>query len=99
MTGLQWLASETWATYTVLQTPHFMPYLRGTLGIAIRRGEIPGLKDFLLKIHPDNDPDNSHENSIVSILVNLILNWFVYLCLSLNCVSSGQAVLGAHISV
>ena len=65
VTGLQWIASESWSTYIGLQTPHFMPLLRGTLGVAIRRGEIPGLNDFLLKIHPDNDPEN-HENSIVS---------------------------------
>uniref|UniRef100_A0A8C6WJB5 G-protein coupled receptors family 3 profile domain-containing protein n=1 Tax=Neogobius melanostomus TaxID=47308 RepID=A0A8C6WJB5_9GOBI len=44
VTGLQWIASEAWATATVLQTPQLMPYLAGTLGIAIRRGEIPGLK-------------------------------------------------------
>uniref|UniRef100_A0A3B3ZZN5 G-protein coupled receptors family 3 profile domain-containing protein n=1 Tax=Periophthalmus magnuspinnatus TaxID=409849 RepID=A0A3B3ZZN5_9GOBI len=46
VTGLQWIASEAWTTATVLHTPHFIPYLRGTLGIAIRRGEIPGLKEF-----------------------------------------------------
>uniref|UniRef100_A0A3B4A7I7 G-protein coupled receptors family 3 profile domain-containing protein n=1 Tax=Periophthalmus magnuspinnatus TaxID=409849 RepID=A0A3B4A7I7_9GOBI len=49
VTGLQWIASEAWTTATVLHTPHFIPYLRGTLGIAIRRGEIPGLKEFLLQ--------------------------------------------------
>uniref|UniRef100_A0A3Q2ZYH4 Extracellular calcium-sensing receptor-like n=1 Tax=Kryptolebias marmoratus TaxID=37003 RepID=A0A3Q2ZYH4_KRYMA len=50
LTGLQWLASEAWTTAAVLQTPHLMPYLGGTLGIAIRRGEIPGLRNFLLEI-------------------------------------------------
>lgn len=53
MTGLQWLASEAWTGAAVLQTPHLMPYLRGTLGIAIHRGEITGLRDFLLQIRPD----------------------------------------------
>uniref|UniRef100_A0A7N8Y6D2 Extracellular calcium-sensing receptor-like n=1 Tax=Mastacembelus armatus TaxID=205130 RepID=A0A7N8Y6D2_9TELE len=51
VTGLQWIASEAWTSATVLQTPRLMPYLGGTLGIAIRRGEIPGLRDFLLQIH------------------------------------------------
>uniref|UniRef100_A0A3B4AAJ1 G-protein coupled receptors family 3 profile domain-containing protein n=1 Tax=Periophthalmus magnuspinnatus TaxID=409849 RepID=A0A3B4AAJ1_9GOBI len=50
VTGLQWIASEAWTTATVLQTPQLMPYLGGALGIAIRRGEIPGLKDFLSKL-------------------------------------------------
>uniref|UniRef100_A0A3B4HC94 Extracellular calcium-sensing receptor-like n=1 Tax=Pundamilia nyererei TaxID=303518 RepID=A0A3B4HC94_9CICH len=60
VTGLQWLASEGWtATAAVLQTPQLMPYLGGTLGIAIRRGEIPGLKEFLLQIRPDLLDSNS----------------------------------------
>uniref|UniRef100_A0A3P9B501 Extracellular calcium-sensing receptor-like n=1 Tax=Maylandia zebra TaxID=106582 RepID=A0A3P9B501_9CICH len=60
VTGLQWLASEGWtATAAVLQTPELMPYLGGTLGIAIRRGEIPGLREFLLQIRPDLLDSNS----------------------------------------
>uniref|UniRef100_A0A4W6FD66 G-protein coupled receptors family 3 profile domain-containing protein n=1 Tax=Lates calcarifer TaxID=8187 RepID=A0A4W6FD66_LATCA len=50
VTGLQWIASEVWTTAAVLQTPRLMPYLGGTLGIAVRRGEIPELRDFLLQI-------------------------------------------------
>ncbi|XP_041850818.1 extracellular calcium-sensing receptor-like isoform X4 [Melanotaenia boesemani] len=64
MTGLQWMASEAWTASAVLQTPHLMPYLGGTLGIAIRQGEIPGLKDFLLQTRPDLLHNNSYENSI-----------------------------------
>ncbi|KAL1256612.1 hypothetical protein QQF64_012157 [Cirrhinus molitorella] len=59
MTGRQWIASEAWATSLEYQTPHFLPFLGGTLGIAIRRGEIPGLHDFLLRLHPNNDPKNN----------------------------------------
>uniref|UniRef100_A0A3Q1K6D2 G-protein coupled receptors family 3 profile domain-containing protein n=1 Tax=Anabas testudineus TaxID=64144 RepID=A0A3Q1K6D2_ANATE len=58
VTGLQWIASEAWTSAAVLQTPRLMPYLGGTLGIAIRRGEIPGLRDFLVQIRPD-----LHQNS------------------------------------
>ncbi|XP_076002396.1 extracellular calcium-sensing receptor-like [Genypterus blacodes] len=65
VTGLQWMASEAWTAADVLQTPYYMPYLGGTLGIAIRRGEIPGLRDFLSKIHPDSDHDSSYGNSMV----------------------------------
>ncbi|XP_032446314.1 extracellular calcium-sensing receptor-like [Xiphophorus hellerii] len=63
VTGRQWIASETWTSAAVLQTQELTPYLSGTLGIAIRRGEIPGFLDFLLKIRPD--PNGTNENSLV----------------------------------
>ncbi|XP_031614273.2 extracellular calcium-sensing receptor-like [Oreochromis aureus] len=66
VTGLQWMASEAWTAAAVLQTPHLMPYLGGTLGIAIRHGEIPGLREFLLKIHPTLHYNNSYGNSMVN---------------------------------
>ncbi|KAM6932218.1 extracellular calcium-sensing receptor-like [Lycodopsis pacificus] len=62
VTGLQWMASEAWSAAAVLQTPRLMPYLSGTLGIAIRRGEIPGLRDFLSRIRPDIHTSSSSNN-------------------------------------
>nr|XP_021323524.1 extracellular calcium-sensing receptor [Danio rerio] len=59
MTGRQWIASEAWTTSPVYHTPRFLPILGGTLGIAIRRGEIEGLHDFLLRLIPSNDKKNS----------------------------------------
>lgn len=67
------MASEAWTSVDVLQTPDFMPYLAGTLGIAIRRGELIGFKDFLLGIHPDHY-HNNYGNSIVSVLLKSDLN-------------------------
>ncbi|XP_038548430.1 extracellular calcium-sensing receptor-like [Micropterus salmoides] len=64
VTGLQWMASEAWIAAAVFQIPHLMPYLVGTLGIAIRRGEIAGLRDFLLQIRPDQH-NNDYGNSMV----------------------------------
>ncbi|KAM9359540.1 extracellular calcium-sensing receptor-like [Symphorus nematophorus] len=66
VTGLQWIASESWTALTVLQTPDHMPYLAGTLGIAIRRGVIPGLREFLLQIRPNPHHNNSYGNSMVN---------------------------------
>ncbi|KAL0973510.1 hypothetical protein UPYG_G00205000 [Umbra pygmaea] len=57
--GLQWIASEAWTSSPVFLTPRLMPYLGGTLGIAIRRGEIPGLREHLLNIRPDSKPSNN----------------------------------------
>ncbi|XP_060779013.1 extracellular calcium-sensing receptor-like [Neoarius graeffei] len=59
VTGKQWIASEAWAISPVFQTPRLLPFLGGTLGIAIRRGEIPELQDFLLRLRPDLHPANN----------------------------------------
>ncbi|XP_016418230.1 extracellular calcium-sensing receptor-like [Sinocyclocheilus rhinocerous] len=59
MTGRQWIASEAWATSPVYHTPRLLPFLGGTLGIAVRRGKIQGLHDFLLRIRPSNEPRNN----------------------------------------
>ncbi|XP_029374060.1 extracellular calcium-sensing receptor-like [Echeneis naucrates] len=64
VTGLQWIASEAWTAAAALQTPRLMPYLGGTLGIAIRRGEIPGLREFFLQIHPDQHDDDTYGNLV-----------------------------------
>ncbi|XP_067363896.1 extracellular calcium-sensing receptor-like [Channa argus] len=64
VTGLQWIASEAWTLIDGLHTPTFMPYLVGTLGIAIRRGKISGLRDFLLRINPKQHT-NGYENSMI----------------------------------
>lgn len=66
VSGLQWIASEAWTVAAVLQTSELMPYLGGTLGIAIRRGEIPGLRDFLLGLRPDIN-ETSNGKSLVII--------------------------------
>ncbi|XP_040902385.1 extracellular calcium-sensing receptor-like [Toxotes jaculatrix] len=66
VTGLQWIASEAWTSAAVLQTPDLMPYLGGTLGIAIRRGEIPGFREFLLQTRPDLHHNSSYGNNMVN---------------------------------
>ncbi|XP_034024142.1 extracellular calcium-sensing receptor-like [Thalassophryne amazonica] len=65
VTGLVWIASDAWASFEVLQTPKLMPYLGGTLGIDIQQGEIAGLKEFLLKIHPGQHHNNSYGQNVV----------------------------------
>ncbi|TDH14825.1 hypothetical protein EPR50_G00024680 [Perca flavescens] len=47
VTGLQWMASEAWTSAAVLQTPHLMPYLGGTLGWVEAGGALcTGLEDL-----------------------------------------------------
>ncbi|XP_076729683.1 extracellular calcium-sensing receptor-like [Maylandia zebra] len=64
--GLQWIASEAWTAAAVLQIPQLMPYLGGTLGIAIRRGEIQGLREFLLQVRPNLPHSTSYGRSMVT---------------------------------
>ncbi|KAG7497364.1 extracellular calcium-sensing receptor-like [Solea senegalensis] len=52
ITDLQWIASEAWATATLLWE-NFGDLLKGTLGFAIQRVDvIPGLKQHLLSLKP-----------------------------------------------
>ncbi|XP_051778495.1 extracellular calcium-sensing receptor-like [Erpetoichthys calabaricus] len=49
ITDIQWIASEAWATATLLWS-EYRKLLIGTIGFAIRKGDIPGLKSFLTRI-------------------------------------------------
>lgn len=53
-----WIASEAWVTSDLIARPEYFPVLAGTIGFAVKRGEIPGLKEFLQDIHPSKDPDD-----------------------------------------
>uniref|UniRef100_A0A4W3GFG9 Extracellular calcium-sensing receptor-like n=1 Tax=Callorhinchus milii TaxID=7868 RepID=A0A4W3GFG9_CALMI len=59
LTDRQWLASEAWSTGTLLATKENLPSFGGTIGFAIHKGEIPGLKEFLLKVHPSSAPGHT----------------------------------------
>ena len=76
MTGLQWISGEAMTIGDGLHTPAFMPYLGGALGIDIHLGKIPGLRDFLLRINPEQHHSSNDENSMVGHQVdNLMTNF------------------------
>ena len=58
VTAKQWVASEAWVTSTLISTQENFPSLSGTIGFAIRRAEIPGLKHFLQNLRPLASPYN-----------------------------------------
>eukprot|EP00062_Callorhinchus_milii_P016861 gi/632968722/ref/XP_007900681.1/ PREDICTED: extracellular calcium-sensing receptor-like [Callorhinchus milii] len=58
ITGHQWIASEAWVTSSLMATAEHLPALDGTIGFAIPRAEIPGLRDFLLQVDPFKSPEN-----------------------------------------
>ncbi|KAL2095681.1 hypothetical protein ACEWY4_007829 [Coilia grayii] len=55
VTGLQWIASESWITARYLATHRTAKIISGALGFSISRSNIPGLKDFLLKVNPSEN--------------------------------------------
>ncbi|MBN3294725.1 CASR protein, partial [Polypterus senegalus] len=59
ITGRQWIASEAWSTSNLLSSKKNFDCFGGTIGIAIRRGDIPGLQNFLLQVQPDHNPQNN----------------------------------------
>ncbi|XP_043557582.1 extracellular calcium-sensing receptor-like [Chiloscyllium plagiosum] len=52
VTDIQWIGSEAWVTADLLAPEENVKILVGTIGSAIRRSEIPGLREFLLQVKP-----------------------------------------------
>ncbi|XP_075056974.1 extracellular calcium-sensing receptor-like [Mixophyes fleayi] len=51
ITGIQWIASEAWSTSSLVYNEQTYTNFGGTIGFAIRRGNITGLKHFLANTH------------------------------------------------
>ncbi|XP_033971109.1 extracellular calcium-sensing receptor-like [Trematomus bernacchii] len=59
ITGIQWVASEAWVTASVFTASEYYPYLGGTIGFGIRKGQISGLSDYLQTVNPQMYLDNT----------------------------------------
>nr|XP_033488098.1 extracellular calcium-sensing receptor-like [Epinephelus lanceolatus] len=74
ITGLQWIASEAWATASSLWEK-FGDLVTGTLGFAIRRADvIPGLKQHLAGLRPSNIHESAFLTEFWEELFNCRLN-------------------------
>ncbi|GCC38517.1 hypothetical protein chiPu_0017031 [Chiloscyllium punctatum] len=58
LTGIQWIASDSWVTAPILSPEENARFLVGTLGFIIPKADIPGLKEFLLQVNPNQSPAN-----------------------------------------
>lgn len=53
-----WLASEAWATSSLIAKPEYLDVVAGTIGFTLRAGSIPGFKEFLQQVQPKKDTHN-----------------------------------------
>ncbi|XP_029435590.1 extracellular calcium-sensing receptor-like [Rhinatrema bivittatum] len=58
ITGKIWIASEGWSSAFRLSKREYAHMLSGTIGFAVHEGEMPGFKEFLLKLHPSTSPSD-----------------------------------------
>lgn len=58
ITGRIWLASEAWASSSLIAMPEFFHVMGGTIGFALKAGQMPGFRDFLQKVHPKKSATN-----------------------------------------
>ncbi|GCC32257.1 hypothetical protein chiPu_0010718 [Chiloscyllium punctatum] len=68
VSDIQWIGSESWVSALILPQEETKKIATGTIGVAIRKVNIPGLRDFLMKVHPSLYP----ENLLVKRTVNFI---------------------------
>ncbi|KAL6479467.1 hypothetical protein MHYP_G00129000 [Metynnis hypsauchen] len=59
MTGLQWIGSESWITARYLANEKTSKVISSAIGFTINKSKIPGLKDFLVKVHPSQSPSSA----------------------------------------
>lgn len=58
ISGIQWIASEAWSTSKYVYNHQLFSNFGLTIGFAIRRGHITGLKDFLANTHLSQQESN-----------------------------------------
>ncbi|XP_066541873.1 olfactory receptor CH1 [Hoplias malabaricus] len=58
MTGIQWIGTESWITARYLATERTSKVISSAIGFTINKSKIPGLKDFLFKVHPSQSPSS-----------------------------------------
>ena len=53
ITGMTWIATESWIDSFYLKDPPFRNIFQGTMGFALRQGKIPGFHEFLINLKPE----------------------------------------------
>lgn len=58
ITDRMWLASEAWASSSLIARPEYLDVVAGTIGFALKAGRIPGFREFLQQVQPRKDNNN-----------------------------------------
>ncbi|XP_047678768.1 extracellular calcium-sensing receptor-like [Tachysurus fulvidraco] len=69
ITGIQWIGSEAWVTAASLSTPEMFKSFGGTLGLVVRKMDIPKLGPILKDISPYKDSESSFVSDFWEALV------------------------------
>ncbi|KAJ1080366.1 hypothetical protein NDU88_000583 [Pleurodeles waltl] len=59
VTGMTWIASEAWATYSLLSIEKYFEIVVGTIGFAIHSGDMMGFQEYFVSIHPSTSPGDT----------------------------------------
>ncbi|XP_047678769.1 vomeronasal type-2 receptor 1-like [Tachysurus fulvidraco] len=69
ITGIQWIGTESWVTAASLSTPEIFKYFGGTIGLMVRKMDIPKLGPVLKDISPYKDSESSFVSDFWEALV------------------------------
>ncbi|XP_043926779.1 extracellular calcium-sensing receptor-like [Protopterus annectens] len=58
ITGKNWIATTSWIVSPIFSNKKSWRTLNGTFGLAIHRGKIPGLSEFIHALHPSSSPND-----------------------------------------
>uniref|UniRef100_H3A198 G-protein coupled receptors family 3 profile domain-containing protein n=1 Tax=Latimeria chalumnae TaxID=7897 RepID=H3A198_LATCH len=58
ITGKVWVSTEAWSTSASFYKGSQARTVTGTIGVAVHKGDIPGFKEFLLRLNPFTSQDN-----------------------------------------
>ncbi|XP_064159081.1 extracellular calcium-sensing receptor-like [Anguilla rostrata] len=58
ITDKQWIATESWITANLISSTQNLASLSGTIGFALRKGNLQGLRSFLTRLQPEAFPSD-----------------------------------------
>uniref|UniRef100_H3A7R7 G-protein coupled receptors family 3 profile domain-containing protein n=1 Tax=Latimeria chalumnae TaxID=7897 RepID=H3A7R7_LATCH len=58
ITGKVWLASDGWSTNNYFSKKEYLRTISGTIGLTIKKGEMPGFQYYLFNVYPSKDPND-----------------------------------------